>query len=97
MLPLLALLLSVTPAPLVALQDNQSARLVVVGSNKLFLNCTGDGSGPAVILEAGTGDTSEVWNAVQKQVDKSARLCTRMKSSAIYINFCTPRQCLHPM
>jgi pimeloyl-ACP methyl ester carboxylesterase len=42
----------------------------------MFLNCTGDASGPTVVLEAGTGDTSEVWNTVQKQVDKLARVCS---------------------
>ena len=76
MLRLLALLLSMSSTPLVAFEGNQSARLVTVRSHEMFLNCTGDASGPAVILEAGTGDTSEVWNAVQKQIDKFARVCS---------------------
>jgi pimeloyl-ACP methyl ester carboxylesterase len=42
----------------------------------MFLNCTGGAPGPIVILEAGTGDTSEVWSGVQKQVEKFARVCS---------------------
>ena len=52
--------------------------LVEVGAWKMFLNCTGDGHerGPTVILEAGSGDSSEVWTAVQKQVAQFARVCS---------------------
>jgi pimeloyl-ACP methyl ester carboxylesterase len=42
----------------------------------MFLNCTGKASGPTVILEAGTGGTSEVWTAVQTEVEKSAIVCS---------------------
>lgn len=42
----------------------------------MLLDCVGDASGPAVILQAGTGDTSEVWSAVQKEVEKFARVCS---------------------
>jgi pimeloyl-ACP methyl ester carboxylesterase len=59
-----------------ALQIGQSARLVTVGTHEMFLNCTGKGSGSTVILEAGTGDTSEVWTAVQKGVREFARVCS---------------------
>jgi hypothetical protein len=45
-------------------QNYQAAHLVEVGTHKMFLNCTGKAPGPTVILEAGTGDTSEVWSAV---------------------------------
>ena len=76
MLSLVALLLSISAVPRGIFQSNQSARLVTIGSHKMFLNCTGDASGPTVILEAGTGDTSEVWNTVQKQVEKFARVCS---------------------
>lgn len=76
MLLQLALLLSISPTPLVALESNESGRLVTVGSHKIFLDCRGDASGPTVVLEAGTGDTSEVWSVVQKQVDKFARVCS---------------------
>jgi pimeloyl-ACP methyl ester carboxylesterase len=76
MLTLVALLLSIGVIPQGVLQGNQSARLVTVGSHKMFLNCTGGAPGPIVILEAGTGDTSEVWSGVQKQVEKFARVCS---------------------
>jgi pimeloyl-ACP methyl ester carboxylesterase len=42
----------------------------------MFLNCTGNACGTTVILEAGTGDSSEVWNAVQDQVDQFAHVCS---------------------
>ena len=76
MLTLVALLLSISAIPQGVSQSSQPARLVTVGSHNLLLNCTGDASGPAVILEAGTGDTSEVWSAVQKEVEKFARVCS---------------------
>src|SRR5215467_2212127 len=50
------------------LQINESGRLVTVGKQQMFLNCTRKGPGPTVVLEAGTGDTSQVWAAVQKHV-----------------------------
>src|ERR1700694_5303138 len=76
MLTLVALLISISAIPQGAFQSNQSARLVTVGPHKMFLDCTGDASGPTVILEAGTDDTSQVWSAVQKQVEKFARVCS---------------------
>ena len=42
----------------------------------MFLNCTGSANGPTIILEAGTGDSSEVWSAVQKQVGQFAHDCS---------------------
>jgi hypothetical protein len=73
---LLALLLSISPAPIVALESNESGRLVTVGAHKIFLNCTGDASGPTVVLEAGTGDTSEVpaQNETKETVRKAKKL-----------------------
>jgi hypothetical protein len=44
-------------------QNSQAAHLVEVGTHKMFLNCTGKAPGPAVILEAGTGDTSDKESA----------------------------------
>ena len=76
MLTLVAVLLTISATPQGFFQSNQSARLVAVGSHNMFLNCTGDASGPTVILQAGTDDTSEVWSAVQKQVEKFARVCS---------------------
>jgi pimeloyl-ACP methyl ester carboxylesterase len=76
MLTLVALLLSISATPQGVSQSSQPARLVTVGSDRMLLDCTGDASGPTVILEAGTGDTSEVWITVQKQVEKFARVCS---------------------
>jgi pimeloyl-ACP methyl ester carboxylesterase len=73
-LTLLVVLLSVRLQ--LALQIAESGRLVTVGKERMFLNCTGKGPGPTVILEAGTGDTSEVWAAVQKQVQEFAHVCS---------------------
>lgn len=69
------LLTASAPAQLLS-QNNQAAHLVEVGTHKMFLNCTGKASGPTVILEAGTGDSSEVWSAVQKEVEKFAYVCS---------------------
>jgi pimeloyl-ACP methyl ester carboxylesterase len=57
-------------------QGDQLARLVQVGTHKMFVNCAGKAADPTVILEAGTGDSSEVWNTVQEQVKKFARVCS---------------------
>jgi pimeloyl-ACP methyl ester carboxylesterase len=73
-LTLLALALWVSPQ--LASQVAHSGRLVTVGKQKMFLNCAGSGSGPTVILESGTGDTSEVWTAVQKRVLELAQVCS---------------------
>lgn len=50
----------------------------VGGGRKLNVNCTGgnvEGS-PTVVLEAGLGDSSSVWNRVQPEVAKFARVCS---------------------
>lgn len=57
-------------------QPNVGGQLVEVGTHKMFLTCAGPAGGPTVILEAGSGDSSEVWNAVQKQVAGFARVCS---------------------
>jgi hypothetical protein len=44
-------------------------RLVDVGGHRLMLNCTGVGK-PTVILEAGWGDVSVEWRAVQPEIAK---------------------------
>jgi len=68
------LLTVITTGPLVA-QSIQPSHLVQVGNHKMFLNCTGEAS-PTVVLEAGTGDNAEVWNVVQKQTERFARVCS---------------------
>ena len=63
--------------PQSGLRSNESGRLVAVDSQQMLLNCTGrKGPEPTVILEAGTGDSSEVWTAVQKQVQEFAHVCS---------------------
>lgn len=53
----------------------ENGRLVDVGGYRLMLNCTGAGS-PTVILEAGWGDVSVEWRAVQPEIAKFARVCS---------------------
>jgi pimeloyl-ACP methyl ester carboxylesterase len=53
----------------------ESGRLVDVDGYRLLLNCTGVGN-PTVILEAGFGDLSVEWRAVQPQIAKFSRVCS---------------------
>lgn len=53
----------------------EHGRLVNVGGYRLMLNCTGAAS-PTVILEAGWGDVSIEWRAVQPEVAKFSRVCS---------------------
>jgi pimeloyl-ACP methyl ester carboxylesterase len=53
----------------------EGGRLVDAGGHRLMLNCTGVGS-PTVILEAGFGDVSIEWRAVQPQIAKFTRVCS---------------------
>jgi pimeloyl-ACP methyl ester carboxylesterase len=72
----LVLPLIINASPQLVGQSDQRAHLVQVGAHKMFVNCAGKGVAPTVILEAGTGDSSEVWNTVQEQVEKFARVCS---------------------
>ncbi|WP_201372580.1 alpha/beta fold hydrolase [Ktedonobacter robiniae] len=49
--------------------------LIDVGGYRLAIACTGSGS-PAVILDAGMGDTSEVWRQVQEAVSEFTCVCS---------------------
>lgn len=49
--------------------------LVDIGGYKLHLVCTGAGT-PSVLLEAGVGDFSLVWNDIQHELSKSVRTCS---------------------
>jgi pimeloyl-ACP methyl ester carboxylesterase len=51
-------------------------RKVDVGGRKLFLKCTGNASEPTVVLVAGKGGTTEVWQAVQTHVATFASVCS---------------------
>lgn len=51
-------------------------RKIRVGSYRLFLNCTGKGPGPTVILLSGAGSISTVWKKVQVEVAGFAKVCS---------------------
>lgn len=51
-----------------------SDALVDIGGRRLHVSCVGAGS-PTVILEAGLGDSSETWKAVQPAVAAFTRVC----------------------
>src|SRR5687767_10381057 len=51
-----------------------SETLVDIGGRRLHLSCSGAGS-PTVILEAGLGDSSAIWKAVQPAVAAVTRVC----------------------
>jgi len=53
----------------------ESGQLIDVGGYRLMLNCSGVGS-PTVILEAGFGDLSVEWRAVQPQIAQFSRVCS---------------------
>ena len=57
-------------------QNQRTEHLFQVGARRMFLNCSGHARGPTIILEAGSGDSSEVWGAVQKQVEQFAHVCS---------------------
>ena len=73
---LLAFLIIISTRPQLVGQGNQPAQLLQVGPHKMFVSCAGKETEPTVILEAGTGDSSEVWKIVQEQVQKFARVCS---------------------
>ncbi|MGR5152444.1 alpha/beta fold hydrolase [Photobacterium swingsii] len=50
-------------------------RLVDVGGYKMHINCIGEGS-PTVIMEAGAGDFSVSWAAVQPTLSQTTRVCS---------------------
>jgi len=50
-------------------------RLVDVGGYRLHLRCEGQGS-PTVVLESGSGMTSNEWTLVQPEVAKFTRVCS---------------------
>jgi pimeloyl-ACP methyl ester carboxylesterase len=50
--------------------------LIDVGGYKLHIYCTGEDSGPTIILDAGWGCNSLHWTLVQKEVTKFAKVCS---------------------
>ncbi len=57
------------------LQFQAPGRLIDIGGYRLHLNCVGSGS-PAVVIEAGWGDSSADWAGVQAGVAGVTRVCT---------------------
>lgn len=51
-------------------------QLVDVGGHTLHIHCTGQGSGPTVVLDAGLAGFSTDWALVQPEVAKVARVCS---------------------
>lgn len=52
-------------------------RLVDVAGHRLHLDCRGQRSSrPTVVLDAGLGDSSQVWDTVATQVSSFVRVCT---------------------
>ena len=47
---------------------------VDVGGYSLHIYCTGEGSGPTIVVDAGNGDFSVTWTGIQREVEKSARI-----------------------
>ena len=61
--------------------------LIDIGGRSLFLSCTEpagvtDAEGPTVVLEAGHGNNSTVWLAVQATVGKTTRVCAYDRANA---------------
>jgi pimeloyl-ACP methyl ester carboxylesterase len=57
--------------------SSTSDRLVDVGGRRLHIVCSGSGSegAPTVLLEAGAGNDASVWERVQPEVARFARVC----------------------
>jgi len=51
-------------------------KLIDVGGHSLHINCTGQGDGPTVILEAGGSCSSLEWSLVQPEVATFAPVCS---------------------
>ena len=49
-------------------------RMIDIGGQRLFLRCLGEGT-PAVIFDAGLGDTADEWLGVQHVVAEFTRAC----------------------
>jgi hypothetical protein len=81
---MLALLLVTTVYEAVATTNERArfqapGRLVDVGGYRLHLRCAGQGS-PTVLLESGSGMTSNEWTLVQPEVAKFTRVCSYDRS-----------------
>ena len=61
--------------PFVAEFESPPGIMVELGSHRLHIHCTGEGS-PAVIFESGLGGTSLDWSRVQPAVSEFTRSCS---------------------
>ena len=52
-----------------------TGKLYDIGDYSLRLTCTGEGS-PTVVLEAGSGTPGLTWAPVQREIEKSTRVCS---------------------
>ncbi len=52
------------------------SQMIEVHGHHLFLNCQGDTKGATVVLIAGGGGTTEIWNRVQQPISQFARVCS---------------------
>jgi len=52
-----------------------TGKLYDIGEYSLHLRCTGEGN-PTVVLEAGSGTPGLVWTPVQREIEKSMRVCS---------------------
>jgi pimeloyl-ACP methyl ester carboxylesterase len=50
--------------------------LVDVGGRKLHIQCAGTSAGPTVVIEAGSGDDSTLWEDMVRRVSAFARACS---------------------
>src|SRR4051812_6669271 len=61
-------------------RDSKTAplgRLIeVAGGRRLHIFCTGDETGPTVVIEQGAASPSVLWWAAQRRISTFARVCT---------------------
>jgi pimeloyl-ACP methyl ester carboxylesterase len=70
--------------------NRMPGQLVDVGSYKMHIHCTGQGS-PAVVLDAGLGDSYISWRKVQPEIAKFTRVCSYDRAGLGYSDS-SPRQ-----
>ena len=67
--------LALAVEPLAPELEAPPGTMVALGSHRLHIHCTGEGS-PAVIFESGLGGTSLDWSRVQPAVSEFTRACS---------------------
>jgi len=69
-----AVVLAQTDAAIAGVQAPYEVQMVAMGDHHLYMNCVGRGR-PTVMMEAGYGDSSDVWRAVQPTLAAFTRVC----------------------